>query len=189
MGTRHLICVVQGGEFKVAQYGQWDGYPEGAGSRVIAWLAVPGNVRRLADGARRTMALSAEVTNALIASRRAASHKNPMGQFSRDVGADILEYVASDPLPQVFLDAEFAGDSLMCEWVYVVDLDASKLEVYKGFNKAEVAMTERFASFETPETARGMGYRPVKLVVSFDLSELDATTVEKIESLLDKESE
>lgn len=31
MGTRNLTCVVLDGEFKVAQYGQWDGYPEGSG--------------------------------------------------------------------------------------------------------------------------------------------------------------
>jgi len=28
MGTRHLTMVIQNKEPKVAQYGQWDGYPE-----------------------------------------------------------------------------------------------------------------------------------------------------------------
>lgn len=28
MGTRHLTAVVIDGDYKVAQYGQWDGYPE-----------------------------------------------------------------------------------------------------------------------------------------------------------------
>ena len=27
MGTRNLTCVFKDGEYKVAQYGQWDGYP------------------------------------------------------------------------------------------------------------------------------------------------------------------
>jgi len=32
MGTRHLsMAYNKGGEVKVAQYGQWDGYPEGQG--------------------------------------------------------------------------------------------------------------------------------------------------------------
>lgn len=31
MGTRHLTAVFVDGEYKVAQYGQWDGYPEGQG--------------------------------------------------------------------------------------------------------------------------------------------------------------
>lgn len=32
MGTRHLIAIQLDGELQVAQYGQWDGYPEGQGS-------------------------------------------------------------------------------------------------------------------------------------------------------------
>jgi hypothetical protein len=35
MGTRHLIAVQLGGEYRVAQYGQWDGYPDSAGIDVL----------------------------------------------------------------------------------------------------------------------------------------------------------
>lgn len=38
MGTRHLICVVLDGDFRVAQYGQWDGQPDGAGAEVVRFL-------------------------------------------------------------------------------------------------------------------------------------------------------
>ena len=38
MGTRHLICVVKDNEYKIAQYGQWDGYPEGQGLVVLRFL-------------------------------------------------------------------------------------------------------------------------------------------------------
>ncbi len=38
MGTRHLICVVVDGKFKVAQYGQWDGYPDGQGKVVVDFI-------------------------------------------------------------------------------------------------------------------------------------------------------
>ena len=38
MGTRHLICVVKDGEFKVAQYGQWDGYFSGQGQNILNFL-------------------------------------------------------------------------------------------------------------------------------------------------------
>lgn len=31
MGTRNLTAVYLDGQYKVAQYGQWDGYPEGQG--------------------------------------------------------------------------------------------------------------------------------------------------------------
>lgn len=38
MGTRHLTVVVKNDKYKVAQYGQWDGYPSGAGANVIEFI-------------------------------------------------------------------------------------------------------------------------------------------------------
>ena len=39
MGTRHLIGVITGGRYKVAQYGQWDGYIKGGqGEAVLEFL-------------------------------------------------------------------------------------------------------------------------------------------------------
>lgn len=34
MGTRNLTAVYLDGQYKVAQYGQWDGYPEGRGGLI-----------------------------------------------------------------------------------------------------------------------------------------------------------
>ena len=38
MGTRNLTIVYVDGEYKVAQYGQWDGYPEGQGATCLDFL-------------------------------------------------------------------------------------------------------------------------------------------------------
>ena len=38
MGTRNLTCVVYKCEYKIAQYGQWDGYPEGQGITCLKFL-------------------------------------------------------------------------------------------------------------------------------------------------------
>ncbi|MBD0542281.1 hypothetical protein HPJ54_05685, partial [Acinetobacter baumannii] len=38
MGTRHLICVQHNNEYKVAKYGQWDGYPSGQGVGILEFL-------------------------------------------------------------------------------------------------------------------------------------------------------
>ena len=38
MGTRNLTGVYLDGQYKVAQYGQWDGYPEGQGITVLTFL-------------------------------------------------------------------------------------------------------------------------------------------------------
>ena len=38
MGTRNLTMVIADAETKVAQYGQWDGYPEGQGKIALEFL-------------------------------------------------------------------------------------------------------------------------------------------------------
>jgi hypothetical protein len=38
MGTRHLICVYLNNNCKVANYGQWDGYPGGQGLDCLKFL-------------------------------------------------------------------------------------------------------------------------------------------------------
>ncbi|ROW04894.1 hypothetical protein VMCG_04906 [Cytospora schulzeri] len=51
--------------------------------------------------------------------------------LSRDTGAGILYLIANadKPIP-VHLDLDFIADTLMCEWAYVVDVDAGALEVF-----------------------------------------------------------
>ena len=39
VGTRHITAVVSEGQFVVAQYGQWDGYPTGAGNDIVAIIS------------------------------------------------------------------------------------------------------------------------------------------------------
>ena len=41
MGTRHLICAISDDEYRIAQYGQWDGYPEGQGAAILEFLKSP----------------------------------------------------------------------------------------------------------------------------------------------------
>lgn len=38
MGTRNITRVISGGELKVCQYGQWDGYPMGAGMSIANFV-------------------------------------------------------------------------------------------------------------------------------------------------------
>nr|ROV93689.1 hypothetical protein VPNG_08847 [Cytospora leucostoma] len=47
MGTRHLVIVYHDGRYKLAQFGQWDGYPEGQGKVVLEFLADPANLTKL----------------------------------------------------------------------------------------------------------------------------------------------
>lgn len=38
MGTRHLTMIYANGAYRVSQYGQWDGYPDGQGLTILTSL-------------------------------------------------------------------------------------------------------------------------------------------------------
>lgn len=191
MGTRHLVAVQFGGEYKVAQYGQWDGYPDGQGARVLDFLR-NGDVEAL----KRNLALTYDATEDeqaamwasigvdIIASNGSVewgkskifAEKYP--SLHRDTGAGILELIAGsdgeEKIP-LTLNIEFAGESLFCEWAYVIDFDIGTFEVYKGFNKEPVPADSRFASipFDSDGASRiGTTYYQVTLAESWKLSAL-----------------
>lgn len=158
MGTRHLTLVQLGGTYKVAQYGQWDGYPEGQGQRVVNFLQTIKTKKALAEFTKKVAAL-VEISPAELEARWASVGADGSGlvgmevadafkakwpHFSRDCGAEILNLVASGKAKEVSLDADFAKDSLFCEWAYLIDLDAGTFEVFKGFNKRPLPKNARF---------------------------------------------
>jgi hypothetical protein len=153
MGTRHLICVFFRDRFVVAQYGQWDGYPEGQGVTLMKFLRVPINIQHLKDGLEYTYEPTKEeltkIKKHIDKLEEARKRLSPelyseltsqvMDEFypslSRDTGARILDVIthakAERKVPIVF-ELSFANDWLSCEWAYVVDLDAEVLEVFSG---------------------------------------------------------
>lgn len=181
MGTRHLIVVIADGETRVAQYGQWDGYPSGQGVAVLEFLSSELNRAKLATAAPRCSWISegdfkatwdAVIPGGIPASGLVSweaseewARRNP--HLSRDAGADILRLVADSGGLALQDSREFAADSLFCEGAYVVDLDAGNFEVYKGFQE-KPHDAGRFASMK-PEKP---GYWPVKLVATYRLDAL-----------------
>lgn len=73
--------------------------------------------------------------------------------LSRDTGADILKLVANASVPvPIEKDLAFIHNGLFCEWAYVVDLDATMLEVWASSMVHEGAdrSQTRFAEIEPP---------------------------------------
>lgn len=177
MGTRNLTCVVLGGEYKVAQYCQWDGYPEGQGAVVLDFLSNKMDLDKFVERLEATrLGSNTEIgdlwkkygadDSGFVTTDVAEKFKADYPQLSRDMGAAVLEYI-QDSSTEVLLgsDIEFAKESLYCEWAYVIDLDKNTLEVYEGFNKSAVE-NERFAGHVDD------GYGPVKLVTTYSLDGL-----------------
>tara|TARA_R110000851_G_scaffold97963_2_gene212175 strand:+ start:60074 stop:60637 length:564 start_codon:yes stop_codon:yes gene_type:complete len=170
MGTRHLTCVALDGDYKVAQYGQWDGYPSGQGVTALGFL-------RGADlqAFKAKVQAARWISDNEIEALKNTNWQKTHPQLSRDPGAAVLEII-NDADPGVVLqnNLEFAADSLMCEYVYVIDFDKGTFEVFKGFNKTPLAEGERFASLagQADQDHRGEKYSPVKHVHTFQLAGL-----------------
>lgn len=173
MGTRHLIAVFVDGQYKVAQYAQWDGYPSGQGVEVLEFCR---NMDRVAftekvRAARFLTEQDIKDLNARIDAEKIRDWSEAWPWLSRDAGAGILQMVMEhEPGIKLRNSIQFAADSLFCEWAYVIDLDKNTFEAFKGFNQEPLAEDELFYGATSDDMARG--YHPVKLAASWPLDAL-----------------
>jgi hypothetical protein len=180
MGTRNLTCVFIDGGYKVAQYGQWDGYPSGQGLVVLRFARdlmeadlFKTAVRNCRYGSAEEIKLLWEKAGAdglgLVSIEVSEKFKKQFPHLYRDGAAKVLEHIQNTPSGLVLRNSlEFAGDSMFCEWAYVLDLDAGKLEVFKGFNQEPLTRCDRF--YDQPKQHKD--YYQVRLFQTFDLAAL-----------------
>jgi hypothetical protein len=184
MGTMHLICVLQAGEYKVAQYGQYDGSPQSQGYRVLNFLTEEMK-RDLFE--KKVSGLSFVTPEELdqmwvnagadpgaerVSLDISEKFQELYPENSSETSADILGLIQNSERPlKLRNNIDFAGD-VLCEWAYVVDLDKNTFEVYKGFNKSPLSKNERFAYLQyTLKYSQDMFF-PIKHVISFNLDNL-----------------
>lgn len=197
MGTRHLTCVVKDGEYKVAQYGQWDGYPSGQGSTILEFLqTAPEGWEAKLDGCTWVdeqefkslwVECGADPDSDMVSFDVSGRFAKKYPALSRDTGADVLQLIAnSESGLKLKNNLEFANDSLYCEYAYVVDLDKGTFEVYEGFNNDPLDAGERFYTESSPREAYDKTpYYPVKHKFTFQLSSLP--TLEEFLATLEPE--
>lgn len=177
MGTRHLIAVQSENKYKIAQYGQWDGYPGGQGLTVLSFLQNQQLVENLKNNLNKCRYIKNEKEMESINSKFVTNDVSTVNWFksfySRDIGAKILANVANSQDDEILLvdSIEFAGDSLFCEWAYIIDFDKNTFEVYKGFNKEKLSPEDRFHKIKAPSENKNR-YEPIKLCASFPLTSL-----------------
>lgn len=182
MGTRNLTAVFIGGEYKVAQYGQWDGYPEGQGMTALHFLREEMDEEKFKLAVRNSSFVDREDLRSiykkygmgddgLITLDDADRMKKDYPEFSRDTGAGILSIIQRNPEGlKLESDIGFAADSLFCEWAWVIDFDAGTFEAYEGFNQ-EGPLEEGDRFFFLNAQAEG-DYYPVKKVAEWKLDSL-----------------
>jgi hypothetical protein len=193
MGTRHLTVVVVDGDVKVAQYGQWDGYPTGQGATVLDFLLNKGGLgTSFIEKVKKCSWISEQKLKDLWVSCGADPDSEWVGMeisdlfgyrypwLSRNTGAEVLNVINySENGLELKNSITFAGDSLFCEWAYVIDYDKRTFEIYKGFNNVPLTEEDRFFGFPVEEDEEG--HQPVKLLKGYSFDELP--TLKDLEDL------
>ena len=180
MGTRNLTMVISNSKTKVAQYGQWDGYPSGQGSDILAFLKET-DLEKFKKKINKVKWLTKKQCLE-IEKDKDWDIKHPY--LSRDCAGQILKAIMNGEIEVndypngkktvkvnvigLVDKSSFAGDSLFCEWAYVVDLDKNTFEVYQGFNKTPLTENDRFFYLQEEKEE----YKPVKMVKSYLLNNL-----------------
>lgn len=133
MGTRNLTLVIKDGKTKVAQYGQWDGYPEGLGLDILAELR-DGGVEKVKQNVDRCKFIDdddVDRINSEIENGKDLKRDFPL--FSRDnAGNVVLSHIKSHNSDDLILlkdSSAFKKNALFCEYCYVVDFDKNTLSV------------------------------------------------------------
>lgn len=164
MGTRNLTVVKLNKKTRVAQYGQWDGYPKGQGNTIATFLKevdlkeFKKKVKALKVWTQPEMAkvyksfgAEGEYISCELADKIHAEYP----AFERDHGAGILNLIADGTITKVVLNEAFKEDTTFCEYWYEIDLDNETVSMNGGkkypFKKWTKALMEKLEKAEEEE--------------------------------------
>jgi hypothetical protein len=168
MGTRNVTVVIHKGEVRMAQYGQWNGYPSGVGKDIAEVLqATP--IKEI----RRAMGKTVFIDDKKV------------DKYYRDLGCEAgnwptAEIEAAMKKAHPLLDRDYSGGIALVEilrqaknkrriellderdyessWKYVIDLDQETISVEKDENEPFLFKIEDF----TPELTEQFGIGPLE---------------------------
>ena len=170
MGTRYLTIIIESDREPIAQIGSFDGHPLSNGVELLKTILRDRDMY-IKDQLHRCSIIDENEyqkylhNHALDEEELEEAHPN----FWWYDGADLLEELLDgDKTVEIRSSYEFAYNSLMCEWAYVIDYTTNTFEVYKGFNKQPLESNERFYH----DGYKSGEYYPVRQVFSFDLASL-----------------
>jgi len=167
VGTRHVIFVIEQGEIKVAQYGQWDGDPDSTGREILNFLKSV-KLEHFRENVQASSFYTREELEEIWEFQRKLPGTLPR-HVSRDMGSDILWHLMKRP-SKLRDERQFVTDGCLCEWAYVIDFDTSQFEVYEGFN-TEKPCVGRFCDWPRIDTDDRQ-WTPATFVKSFHIDDL-----------------
>ena len=183
MGTRHLT-IIKHKDVLFGQYGQFDGYPDSAGLNVLEFLKKKFKRDKFIKNFSTAKMLSdAEISafweeagakgRQFVGMDVASKFDNLCPLLNREIGTDILEIIQKIKEPALRNQIDFAADSLMCEWGWMVDLDRNEFVAFRGFNTKPLPKRE-FFSFMKPLEKEfcPTQYYPIRSVARWKLNKL-----------------
>lgn len=169
MGTRNMTMVIdQGGNTKVAQYGQWDGYPAGVGVNILKFLRNTELFEKFKNNLHRVRFLDASgVDKDFIESydknapewssdpdNRTKEQINWFNKYiTRDLAEEVLTNIAESTENEIILidrSNTAKGDDSWVEWSYIINLKENTLGVY-GLIDREPIMVYSLDNLPTDE--------------------------------------
>jgi hypothetical protein len=133
MGTRNLTIVKDKvGTTRIAQYGQWDGYPSYSGVQALEFLRNENWQSLLQAKLDIVQFVGDEEVDTLYKQYESTDWENKdflnaYPGLHRDTGIGILAVVANATNTIKTVDnTEFANDGLFCEGIYEVDFSTNK---------------------------------------------------------------
>lgn len=178
MGTRNMTFVMLGGKPRVAQYGQWDGYPSCSGVTVLEFL----QNNDMADFAKKVVGLEypseeqihqywveagvdPDDKSGLVTMDVSEKFKAAHPSLQRDMGADILQHIADNEKTELYLDEDFFKENqgfFGVEWMYNVNLDKGVLECYTSWDMPAVADDGDFSEYMPMVASYSLDALPTK---------------------------
>jgi hypothetical protein len=107
------------GKLKVAQYGQWDGYPDGQGFEILTFLRNT-DLNKFNEQLQKIRFLNAKDVDE---KHFEGYNKSP---WLGDLGASILDSILNSDESEIILENSYScykDNDCWCEWFYTLDLE------------------------------------------------------------------
>lgn len=187
MGTRGCYGLYKNGVTK-ATYNHFDSYIGGLGKDILDFVAntsipIMNKIFDKIELVREDSIPTIEqIENCQDFTDLSVSSQNIMDFYCllRNAQGDLNAYKTD--LKYMIDSKEFLGNSLFCEYAYIINLDKNVLEFYKGFNK--VPQNNRYSKFADEKEK----YKECKLVAEYPLTEIyeGKITLDNMEEDLEK---
>lgn len=206
MGTRNLTMVIKNDKPLIAQYGQWDGYPDGQGKTFLNFISNV-DLESFVEKLNKVRFFNEEDTkeaeeflksigsdNGMLTMPQSELYDEKYPYLSRDIGAEILEKVYNSEDESILLNdsSSFGYDPVFCEWAYILNLDTDEMEVYcsySSYKNTAYDLKDNWFHRNKDDYDHSEGY--VDLIKKFHLRDLPTIEyfIEYFENLRNEEDE